>query len=90
MALELELKHLGLIRLKHSYMFYFGTTCLLILELCREHWPENHNKDDPIPCHLNVIPEHVSTRVSVYSIDHIRICLQLAKTIASSLFGFPQ
>jgi len=27
----------------------------------REHWPENHNKDNPIPCQLNVRPEHVIT-----------------------------
>ena len=53
-----------------------------------EHWPKkkNQNKDDPIPCQLNVRPEHVSTKVSGYSLAHSRICLQIAKTIASSLF----
>ena len=42
-----------------------------------------------IPCELNVRPEHVSTQVPGYSLDHVRICLQLAKMIASSLFGCP-
>ena len=51
-----------------------------------EHWPKNHSKDDPIPCHLNVRPKHVSTHVSGYSLAHLRICLQIAKMIASSLF----
>ena len=51
-----------------------------------EHWPKNHNKDDPIPCQLNMRPEHVGTQVSGYSLAPLRICLQIAKTIASSLF----
>ena len=33
-----------------------------------------------------MIPEHVSTQVSGYSLAHLRICLQIAKRIASSLF----
>ena len=47
---------------------------------------QNHNEDDPIPCQFNVRPEHVSTQVSCYSLSHLRICSQIAKTIASSLF----
>ena len=43
------------------------------------------NYNNPIPCQLNVRPEHVSTQVSGYSLAHLRICLQIAKTIASSL-----
>ena len=51
-----------------------------------EHWSKNQNKDDPIPYQLNVRPEHVSTQVSGYSFAHLQIWLQIAKTIASSLF----
>ena len=51
-----------------------------------EHWPKNHNKDDPIPCQLNMRPEHVGTQVSGYSLAHLRMCLKIAKMIASSLF----
>ena len=34
-------------------------------------------------------PEHVSTQVSGYSLDDVRICLQLAKTIACLYSGWP-
>ena len=47
---------------------------------------QNNNKDDPLPCELNVRPECVSTQVSGYSLDHLRICLQITKMIALSLF----
>ena len=47
---------------------------------------QNHNEDDPIPWQCYVRPEHVSTQVSGYSLAHLRICLQIAKMIASYLF----
>ena len=93
MVSEPELKHLGLIGLKtllHVLFWNYMSTDLGVVQGRREYWPENHNKDDPIPCQLNVIPEDVSTQVSSYSLDHVRICLQLAKTIALYLFGLAQ
>ena len=93
MVSEPELKHLGLIGLKmllHVLFWNYMFTDLGVVQGRREHCSENHNKDDPIPCQLNVKPKHVSTQVSSYSLDHVRICLQLAKTIALSLFGLPQ
>jgi len=89
MVSEPELKHLGLIGLKtllHVLFWNYMTTDIGVVQGRLEHWPENHNKDDPIPCQLNVRPEHVSTQVSGYSLAHLRICLQIAKTNASSLF----
>ena len=47
---------------------------------------QNPNKDDPLPCEFNVRTKDVSTQASSYSLDYLRICLQIAKTIASSLF----
>ena len=76
--------------LLHGLFLNYMSTDLGVVQGRREHWPENHNKDDPIPCQLNVKPKHVSTQVSSYSLDHVRICLQLAKTISSSLFGLAQ
>ena len=89
MVSEPELKRLGLIRLKtllHVLFWNYMFTDLGVVQGKREHWPENHNREDPIPCQLNVRPEHVSTQVSGYSLAHLRICLQIANTIASSLF----
>ena len=88
MVSEPELEHLGLIGLKNA------PTCFILelhvygpwscVEEARTLAQKNHN--NPIPCQLNVRPEHVSTQVSGYSLAHLRICLQIAKTIASSLF----
>ena len=89
MVSEPELKHLGLIGLKTLLLvllWNYMSTDIGVVQGRLEHWPKNHNKDDPIPCQLNVRPEHVSTQVSGYSLAHIRICLQIAKTNASSLF----
>ena len=47
---------------------------------------QNNNKDDPLPREIKVRTEHVSTQVSGYSLDHLGICLQIAKTIALYLF----
>ena len=93
MVSEPELKHLGLTGLKtllHVLFWNYMFTDLGVVQGRWEHWPKNHNKDDPIPGQLNVRPKHVSTQVSGYPLDHVRICLQLAKTIASSLFGLAQ
>ena len=88
MVSEPELKHLGLIGLNAATCFNLGL---------HVYWPwscvgevgtlaQNHNEDDPIPWQCYVRPEHVSTQVSGYSLAHLRICLQIAKMIASSLF----
>ena len=69
-----ELKHLGLIGLKtilHVLFSNYVSTDLVVVQGRREHWPENHNKDDPISCQLNVRPKHVSTQVFGYSLDHV-------------------
>ena len=89
MVSEPELKHLGLIGLKtllRVLLWNYMSTDIGVVQWRLEHWPRNHNKDDPIPCELNVRPEHVSTQVSGFSLAHLRICLQIAKRIVSSLF----
>ena len=89
MVSEPELKHLGLIGLKTLLLvllWNYMSTDIGVVQGRLEHWPKNHNKDDPIPCQLNVRSEHVSTQVSGYSLSHLRICLQIAKTNASYLF----
>ena len=89
MVSEPELKHFGLIGLKmllHLLFWKYMYTDLGVVQGRLEHWPKNQNKDDPIPCQLNVRSKHVSTQVSGYSLVHLRICLQIAKTIALSLF----
>ena len=90
MVSEPELKHLGLIGLKTLLLVllwnYMSTDIGDCAAEARTLAQKNHNKDDLIPCQLNVRPEHVSTQVSGYSLAHLRICLQIAKTNALSLF----
>ena len=68
MVSEPELKHLGLIGIKTLplvLLWNYLSTNLGVVQGRLEHWPKNHNKDDPIPCQFNGRPEHVSTQVSV-------------------------
>ena len=69
MVSEPELKHLGLIGLKKLLLVLLWNYMSIDIGVVQgrlEHWPKNHSKDDPIPCQLNVRPEHVSTEVSGY------------------------
>ena len=89
MVSEPELKHLGLIGLKTLLLVllwnYMSTDIGDCAVEARTLAQKNHNKDDPIPCQLNVRLEHVSTQVSDYFLAHLRICLQISRMIASSL-----